>query len=113
MTQQLATEGTVTEEELAKIYGDLLKPFPPETVLIKRHPRDRVDYRKFFPQAVIYDKFAPMQIFAAMGITFHTAVTLFSSSVTSFPEAEVVWGGSRIHPKIEAKYGNQTLMIRR
>lgn len=112
LTQQLATEGVVTEEELAKIYGNLLKPYPPDAVLIKRHPRDRVDYRKFFPQAVIYDKFAPMQIFAAMGITFKTAVTLYSSSVTSFPGAEIVWGGTKVHPKIEAKFGNQTLMVK-
>ena len=109
LTQQLATEGTVTEEELAKIYADLLKPFPPESILIKRHPRDRVDYKKYFPQALLYDKFAPMQLFAIMGVSFKTAVTLFSSSVTSFPGAEVVWGGSELHPRIKAKYGKQVL----
>ena len=109
LTQQLATEGTVTEEELAAIYAKLLSPFPPDSVLIKRHPRDRMDYRKYFPQALVYEKFAPMQLFAATGITFRTAVTLFSSSVTSFPEAEIVWGGSEVHPKIKAKYGRQTL----
>ena len=109
LTQQLATEGTVTEEELVKIYSDLLKPFPPDSILIKRHPRDRVDYRKYFPQALVYEKFAPMQLFAAMGITFRTAITLFSSSVTSFPEAEIVWGGSEVHPAIFRRYGEQKL----
>ena len=109
LTQQLATEGTVTEEELVKIYSDLLKMFPADSILIKRHPRDRVDYRKYFPQALVYDKFAPMQIFAAAGITFRTAVTLFSSSVTAFPEAEIVWGGSKVHPAIFRRYGDQKL----
>ena len=109
LTQQLATEGTVTEEELAKIYSDLLKPFPPDSILIKRHPRDRMDYRKYFPQALVYDKFAPMQLFAAIGIRFQTAVTLFSSSVTSFPEAQVIWGGTEVHPAVFRRYGKQQL----
>lgn len=113
LTQQLATEGTVTEDELAGIYRDLLSGFSMENVMIKRHPRDRMDYARYFPEAYIYDRFAPMQIFAMLGITFEVAATLFSSSVTSFKDARIIWGGSEVHPNIKKRYGIQPIPEKR
>lgn len=108
LTQQLATEGTVTEEELIIIYRNLLKGIPEKELVIKRHPRDRVDYHKYFPQAFFYDKFAPMQILALEGVTFENAITIFSSSVYSFGKnTKVIRCGTSVHPNIEKAYGKQ------
>lgn len=106
LTQQLATEGTLMEEELIVIYRELLKGISEKELVIKRHPRDRVDYHKYFPKAFYYDKFAPMQILALAGITFETAVTIFSSSVYAFGEkTKIIRCGTSVHPNIEKVYG--------
>ena len=108
LTQQLATEGTVSEEELVSIYRKLLTGIAENQIVIKRHPRDRVNYKKYFPQAFVYDKFTPMQIFTLEGISFKTAVTIFSSSALSLGEyTRVIWGGTDVHPEILKRYGKQ------
>ena len=108
LTQQLATEGTVSEEELICIYRKLLTEFAENQIVIKRHPRDRVNYKKYFPQAFVYDKFTPMQIFTLEGISFKNAVTIFSSSALSLGEhTRVIWGGTDVHPEILKHYGRQ------
>ena len=108
LTQQLATEGTISEEDLIAIYRRLLKGIPEKQIVIKRHPRDGVNYRKYFPMAFVYDKFTPMQIFALEGISFKNVVTIFSSSALSFGKnTHVIWGGTDIHPAILKRYGKQ------
>ena len=110
-TQQLSTDGTITEAEQIKIYRDALAGYDLSKVVIKPHPRDKVDYSKYFPECGILNSPAPMQLIGLQEWWngFDTAITIFSSSVTSVPNAKIVWLGTEIHPKIFAYYGHRDM----
>lgn len=110
-TQQLSTDGIISEAEQIRIYRDALVGYDLSKVVIKPHPRDKVDYSKYFPDCSILNSPAPMQLIGLQEWWngFDTAVTMFSSAVTSVPNAKIVWLGTEIHPQIFRRFGHQDI----
>lgn len=49
------------------------------TIVIKPHPRDRLDYRKEFPEYIILDPFFPMEVLNFIdGLMFDRVVTVYT-----------------------------------
>lgn len=106
-SQPLIEDCKLTEEEIVNIYAPYVQKYSTFGMTIKPHPRDKLDYKKLFPNIMVLKCNAPMQLLSAMGIVFSTAITVCSSAVSSMPEnAEIVWIGSQINPKIYKVYGD-------
>jgi hypothetical protein len=105
-TQIFATDGFLTEAEQIALYRPILQKYNPEEVLIKAHPRDIIQYEKYFPDIAVFSKPVPMQLLDIMGIRFKKAVTISSSAVLSIPyPIEIEWVGNSCHPKLLAALG--------
>ena len=110
LTQNFATLGYVSEQELIEIYSDRLKKYPQDNIVIKNHPLDKVQYQKYFPEAFIFDKIVPMQLLNLLDIRYNTTVTICSSAVFSFPyDIDIDWIGTEVNPKLLAALGVQEM----
>lgn len=75
---------SMTEKKKIDLYAKALASFAPNDVIIKRHPRDKTDYRKFFPEIECFTKKIPMELLNFMGCRFKVAVTINSTSIFNF-----------------------------
>jgi hypothetical protein len=107
LTQQFSTDGLISEREQIEIYENIMRNYDFSCLVLKPHPRDAVDYRKYFPDVFIFDKPVPMQLLSIIGIRFKKASTVSSSSIDSFSyEIEKEWIGSSVHPVLFERYPN-------
>jgi len=112
LTQNYATLGYVSEQELVDIYSGRLKKYPPDSIIIKSHPLDKVQYQKYFPEAFIFDKIVPMQLLNLLDIRYDTIVTICSSAAFSFPyDVRIDWIGTESNSKLLAALGKQELKV--
>lgn len=111
LTQPLSEDGMISEEEKLEIYRKYILDFGEENTIIKTHPREKTDYRKTFPNAMVFDKIVPMQLIRLIGTNFKKVATLSSSSALDFlnDNIEVYFEGTSGYPSIERKYGHITL----
>lgn len=107
-TQPLMVDCGFSEDEEMRLYKDIiLKYSNEESLVIKPHPRDLLDYNKYFPTIPVMKTKAPMQLFGAMGYNFKKAITISSSSVSCFSSStEIIWLGTKIDDRICNFYGN-------
>lgn len=106
LTQPMVKDRILTENEYVDILRDIFSQYDASQVLMKLHPRDNFDYKKYFPEVGIYDKKVNMQLLVMLGANFERAITICSSSANSFPETvELDWFGVDIHPKLKAFFG--------
>lgn len=84
LTEPFAVTGRLPDEKAqVRLYRDVLARYAKNSqVLIKPHPRDSLDYRKFFPDARVMEKNIPMEV---LNFDEHfrvfRAVTVSSSAV--------------------------------
>ena len=110
LTQAFSDDHFVTEEEQVEIYRKILSNYDEDDVVIKPHPRDKIDYRKYFPKVMYFDKTVAMQFLAILGIKFERVVTVSSSAALSFGiDIPIDWYGYRVHPGILKGEGVRTL----
>lgn len=88
LTNQIYRFGLVpSEEKQIEFYKDVIRDHLTYPVLIKPHPMDTVDYRKFFPECIIIDSDISSEVLNfSHKLRLGTVLTLFSSSVSSFHE---------------------------
>ncbi len=97
----------LTKQEHIQLYKNLIDNYPQSSIVIKVHPRDLVEYEKYFPDAVVFRKQIPSQFLGLMGLHSKKAITFFSSAVYSInKDAEIDWIGTEIHPKLYARFGH-------
>ena len=112
LSQNFATLGYVSEQELVDIYAERLKEYSQDDIVIKNHPLDRVQYQKYFPEVFVFDKVVPMQLMNLLDIRYGTVVTICSSAAFSFPyDIHIDWIGTESNPKLFAALGKQELKI--
>ena len=109
-TQNFASLGFLSEQELIDIYAERITKHLSNEIIIKKHALDKVDYRKYFPDAYVFDKIVPMQLLNLLDIRYDTAITISSSAVLSFPyDIQIDWIGTDGNPKLFAAIGKQDL----
>jgi hypothetical protein len=105
-TQTFDVDNIISEREKINIYEKIIKKYNLDDLVIKKHPREKTDYKKYFPDVLVFEKPIPMEIISLLGIRFHTAITISSGSVFLFNyPIQVDWIGTSIHPNIEKRYG--------
>jgi hypothetical protein len=78
---------------------------------LKPHPRETTDYKKAFPDVIVFDKIVPFQLFSLIGLKFKTVVTVCSTAALSLKSSDTVidFKGSEIDQRIVDKYGVVTI----
>lgn len=110
LTQPLSEDEIMSEDEKLDIYKEIMKNYNSENMIIKTHPREKTDYRKHFPKALILDNVFPFEILLLMGVEFKRAVTIFSTAALSIgKDCKVDFYGTKINKKLLDKFGNISL----
>lgn len=105
-TQPMVKDGILSEQEYLAILRPIFEKYGTDQLLLKLHPRDDFDYRRYFPEVAVYDKKVNMQLLVLLGANVQRVGTICSSSVNSFPqEVQVDWYGTDFHPKLKAWFG--------
>lgn len=73
--------GFISYERQAEIYRDILSPYEPSRVVIKPHPADTMDYKKFFPDCYVLKENFPFELCALVGLPISKVITINSSAV--------------------------------
>lgn len=74
-----------SEESQINFYMDMVKQYFTRPVLIKPHPRDHVNYRNYFPEAVVIDENISCEILMlSKNLQLSTVLTVFSSAAGQF-----------------------------
>jgi len=86
LTSPLYTDAFLPSEETQiEFYKDVIRDHFNHSVLIKPHPRDTVNYHKYFPECTIVDPNISSEVLCfSQQLKLDTVLTLFSSSINSF-----------------------------
>jgi len=105
-TQPIDSVGIMTEQEKIDVYKKIMQHYKKEDVVIKPHPREKTDYKIYFPDIYVFDKVLPAELLNCVDVRFEKAVTIFSSAVFNFPyNIKVDWISSKISSKLFERYG--------
>ena len=106
ITQPISEDKIVTEEEKIEIYREITKNYSEEQIVIKRHPREKTDYKNFFPNAYIIEEKFPLEVLMLLKIPFKEVVTLFSTAALNFKGIiNVNFWGTGEYFKLKKEYG--------
>ena len=110
VTQTFSEDGILTEEEKISIYKKQLRleNLDDNKVVIKPHPREITNYKKYFPNSAVFDKKIPLQLLKLCGISFDEVYTVFSTAAYDFEASKVVLWGAEINEKLAKKYPEYT-----
>ena len=113
-TQPLSEDGILLENEKIEIYKKIIKNYDVNGLIIKKHPREKTDYKKFFPNIEILNQAFPSEFFDILDIKLKKAITIFSTAVCTIgKDVEIDFYGTEIHPKILKKFGSQEHIMKR
>ena len=106
LTQPFREDCHLTDEEVYNIFAPYI--LGRNNVAIKTHPRDKFDWKKYFPTAYVIDTYAPMQILNYIGFSTKEAITVCSSSISAMPdEVNKIVLGTKVNQKIFNIYGDR------
>lgn len=105
-SQPIIEDIHLSTDEYADIIKRLFSHYDTSRLLIKTHPRDHFPYREYFPEVEVFDKSVNSQLLQVAGFLPKKIVTIYSSSVDTFPESvECDYFGVEVHPDIVATLG--------
>ena len=112
-TQPLSEDGVISEEEKIELYRQIIKNYNEEELVIKKHPREKTDYKVTFPKVEVLDQSFPAELFNLLDIKFEKAITIFSTAALSDKEIEIDFYGTEIHPKLKERFGSMENVMKR
>lgn len=112
-TQPLSEDGVISEEEKIELYRQIIKNYDKEELIIKKHPREKTDYKAIFAEIEVLDQSFPAELFDLLDIKFKKAITIFSTAALSNKEIEVDFYGTEIHPKLMERFGSMENVMKR
>ena len=108
LSQPMMEDCGLSEREMADVYADSIAEYEHDGIVVKPHPRDGFPFEKYFPNVKVVKTSVPMQLLCEIGAAFQTAITICSSSISSFPMAtEIVWIGAAKNKKMLRLYGGK------
>lgn len=112
-TQPLSEDRVILEEEKIKLYKKIIKNYNEEELVIKKHPREKTDYKIVFPKVEVLDQSFPAELFNLLEIKFEKAITIFSTAALSDKEIKIDFYGTEIHPKLMERFGSMENVMKR
>lgn len=106
LTQPISELGLISEEEKIEIYKKCLAKYNQKDIIIKMHPRESTNYKKYFSNITVLDTSFPSELIMLLEIKINKVITLFSAGALTFgKDIEVEWLGTNVHPKLYKHYG--------
>lgn len=114
LTQPLSEDGTLNEKEKIEIYSNILSNYDLKNIVIKVHPREKLNYKNIFPEVEVLDEYFPVELFKIFNIEPEKVITIFSSAVFGIAKRENIdFYGTEINEKILRKFGSMNhIMVR-
>ena len=83
LTQPLSEDGDVNHSKKIKIYKHLVEKYAIGTLYIKAHPREKEDYSKIFPNAIIVKNYKiPIELFLLKEkLHFKRVISTFTTAI--------------------------------
>lgn len=89
--QPFSEDNLISEEEKIEIYKKAFDSIQRnEKIIIKPHPREKTDYTKIFPNAIVLSNSFPMELAKVSGIKFAKIYTVSSTVALNFSDSEIV-----------------------
>lgn len=107
LTQPLSEDGLMSEIEKVELYRELLSNIDQNNLVIKVHPREKTDYKMYFPNSYILSNPFPVELLHFTGIRFKKVITLFSTAANDYldSENELIFAGTECHEALLKNFG--------
>ncbi|WP_092737314.1 glycosyltransferase family 52 [Riemerella columbipharyngis] len=81
-----------TEEQKIDLYRAAIEKEGESNVIIKTHPREKTDYKKYFPDAVVVSQPIPFELLELNGLRLKKAYTISSTAALNIntPDCEII-----------------------
>ena len=112
-TQPLSEDEILLENEKIELYSKILKKYNENYIVLKKHPREKTDYKKIFPDIEVMDQVFPAELLTLLDIHFEKAITIFSTAALTDDKVQVDFYGTEVHPKLFQEFGSQDIIMRR
>jgi len=107
-SQPMIKDCGLTSAEYVEVLNRIFSHYTPHSIMIKAHPRDTFDYKKYFPDVELFSKPVNSQLLNIFGLRPRRMFTICSSAIEGFPESiECDYYGAQLHPKMEHFFGNK------
>ncbi|MHD0318424.1 glycosyltransferase family 52 [Fusobacterium sp. THCT1E2] len=71
----------ISEDKKIKIYANIISNYDKRFLILKKHPREKTDYKKYFKDVTIIEEEFPAELFYLLNVEFDKVITLFSTAV--------------------------------
>lgn len=107
ITQPLSEDEILTEDEKIDLYLNITKDINPLDLVIKVHPREKTEYKKMFPDALILDTPFPSQLLKLVDISFSKIITLYSTAASDFLNEKntLIFYGTKYDKRFVERHG--------
>lgn len=112
-TQPLSEDSILSEDEKVELYSRIIRNYQEENIVIKKHPREKTDYKKYFKKVKVFEEIFPAEFLELYEIRFDKSVTIFSSAVLSCKSKKIDFYGTEVHPKLLERFGSMDHIIKR
>lgn len=116
-TQPLSEDGAITEEEKVLLYSEIISKYEKEEIIIKKHPREKTNYKKIFKEILIIEDNFPAEFFFLLDIKFKKIITIFSTIAATLGKnienIEIDFYGTEINEKLLKKFGSCEKFMKR
>lgn len=113
-TQPLSEDGVISEERKIEIYSKIINKNLGSSIIIKPHPREITDYKKYFPNCYIMEEKYPVEILELVGIKIKKVITLFSSAVFGFGnDTQIQFYGTEVDEELYNRFGSCDNIMKR
>lgn len=104
ITQPLSEDGYITEKEKVQIYKKICNGN--KNIIIKPHPREKTEYKKYFKEALILGNNFPIEFILLLDIEVSQVLTLFSTAAFSLKKYyDIEFYGTYNVEKLEKNFG--------
>lgn len=112
-TQPLSEDGFISEEEKVNLYKRIISNYKKEELVIKTHPREKTNYKEYFPNVEILNQSFPAELLDLLDINFEKVITIFSTAALNFSKnAEMDFYGTKIHSQLLKLWGDSDKIMK-
>lgn len=98
ISQPWVSDSYVREEDYVQLLQEVFGNYDRNDIIIKCHPRDYFDYKKYFPDIKVFTKPISMQLMMLVMLDVKKVVTFTSTAVYCMPkDVEIDWYGTPEH----------------
>lgn len=112
-TQPLSEDGFISEKEKIDLYKNIILNYDKNMLVIKTHPREKTNYKKYFSEIEVLNQSFPAELFDLLDIKFERVITIFSTAALNFSKnSKIDFYGTRIHPNLLRLWGDSEKVMK-